>query len=330
MDLPLLSACFAALALTLYGLLDGFDLGVGTLLLLQRCDSSRDHMIDSITPTWDGNETWLVMTGITLFTAFPIAYAILMPAFYLPLIIMLLALGVRGVAFEFRVQMSRYRRRWDLAFGIGSVVTSYMQGLILGGLLQGVAITNGEFSGTVFDAFRPLPLLTGVIVVVGYSMLGSGWLYLKGNAEILHFSLKSLRIGTPAFLLLLSLGGLYAASIQPGIRMAWVLHPVSLPGLAVLMILAGGFLTLFPRSVNAIVPLILGFAVILFGMTSVALIVFPNIIPFRLTLWDAAAGSASQTFLLVGAIFVTPIILAYSAFAYWIFRGRTPENGWVE
>jgi len=330
MDLPLLSACFAALALTLYVLLDGFDLGVGTLLLFRHSDSSRDHMIDSITPTWDGNETWLVMTGITLFTAFPTAYAILMPAFYLPVIVMLLALGVRGVAFEFRVQMNRYRHQWDVAFGIGSVIAAFMQGLILGGLLQGVAITNRQFSGSVLDVFRPLPLLTGAVVVIGYCVLGCGWLYLKGNTGIRQFANKSLQIGTPSFLLLLCLVSLYAASIQIGIRAAWILHSVTLSGLGVLMILAGAFLTLVPRKVAATVPLILGFALFLLGIIGFALIVFPNIIPFRLTLWDAAAGSASQTFLLVGATLVTPVILAYSAFAYWVFRGRTPEKGWVE
>jgi cytochrome d ubiquinol oxidase subunit II len=330
MDLPLLSACFAALALTLYALLDGFDLGVGTLLLLQPFEASRDHMIDSITPTWDGNETWLVMTDITLFTAFPTAYAILMPAFYLPVIVMLLALGVRGVAFEFRVQMNRYRRRWDLAFGIGSVIAASMQGLILGGLLQGVSTTNGQFSGSVLDVFRPLPLLTVAVVVIGYSVLGSGWLYLKGNSAIRHFAEKSVRFGTPSFLLLLCFASLYAASIQPGIRAAWVVHSVAMSGLTALTICAVAFLTLFPRSASAIVPLMLGFALVLFGMTAIVLIVFPNIVPFRLSLWEAAAGSASQTFLLVGAVVVTPVILGYSAFAYWVFRGRTPEKGWAE
>src|SRR5438094_8305839 len=143
MDLPLISAVFAAFSITMYVLLDGFDLGVGALLLLQSHETSRNHMVDSITPTWDGNETWLVMTGVTLLAAFPVAYGIVMPAFYLPIIVMLLALGLRGVSFDFRYQVAGKRRRfWDIAFSVGSIVAASMQGLIVGGLIQGVAITG--------------------------------------------------------------------------------------------------------------------------------------------------------------------------------------------
>src|SRR6266404_3711297 len=147
MDLPVFSAAFLAFALTLYIFLDGFDLGVGILLLFQSDPASRDHMVDSITPTWDGNETWIIMAGITLFAAFPIAYSILLPAFYLPIILMLLALGFRGVSFEFRVQSKGHRRAWDVAFGVGSLVAALMQGLILGGLMQGVTVQNQYFAG---------------------------------------------------------------------------------------------------------------------------------------------------------------------------------------
>src|SRR6202008_482915 len=136
MNLPLVSACFLAFALTLYVILDGFDLGVGILLLFQPAKASREHMMDSITPTWDGNETWIIMAGVTLLAAFPVAYSVLLPAFYLPIILMLLALGLRGVSFEFRVQSTHHRRGWDLAFAVGSLVAAFMQGLIVGGLLQ--------------------------------------------------------------------------------------------------------------------------------------------------------------------------------------------------
>src|ERR1700757_1265805 len=154
MDLPLLSACFLAFTLTLYVMLDGFDLGVGILLLFQPANPSRDHMVDSITPTWDGNETWIIMAGVTLLAAFPTAYSILLPAFYLPVIIMLLALGFRGVSFEFRVKSEHYRRRWDIAFALGSLVAAFMQGLILGGLMQGVTVQDQRFAGSVLDVVR--------------------------------------------------------------------------------------------------------------------------------------------------------------------------------
>src|SRR5712671_4090972 len=165
MDLPLCSALFVAFALSLYVLLDGFDLGVGALLLLQADEKLRDRMVDSITPTWDGNETWLIMTGVTLLAGFPIAYGILMPAFYIPLIIMLLALGLRGVSCEFRAQTRQYLRRWDVVFSIGSVVATLMQGLILGGLLQGVTIRGDTFGGSVFDCLGPFPFLCAVCVL---------------------------------------------------------------------------------------------------------------------------------------------------------------------
>jgi hypothetical protein len=171
MDMPLLCAGFAALSVTFYVLLDGFDLGVGALLLLQPHEPSRDHMVDSITPTWDGNETWLIMTGVTLLAAFPIAYGILMPALYIPIIVMLLALGLRGVSFEFRAQMKPYRRRWDVIFAIGSLTAACMQGLILGAMIEGISVDGVAFSGSVFDCFRPFPWLCALCVLEGYVVL---------------------------------------------------------------------------------------------------------------------------------------------------------------
>src|SRR6202051_662329 len=162
MDLPLLSASFLAFTLTVYVILDGFDLGVGILLLFQPAKAFRDHMVDSITPTWDGNETWIIMAGVTLLAAFPIAYSILLPAFYLPVILMLLALGFRGVSFEFRAQSKQHRREWDVAFGLGSLVAALMQGLILGGIMAGVKVQNQHFAGNVLDVVHPLPIISGI------------------------------------------------------------------------------------------------------------------------------------------------------------------------
>jgi len=330
MDLPLLSACFAALALTFYVMLDGFDLGVGILLLIQPLKESRDHMIDSITPTWDGNETWLVMTGITLFTAFPIAYGILMPAFYLPIIIMLLSLGIRGVSFEFRIQMKQYRRQWDLAFGVGSFIAAFMQGIILGALIQGVRIENMQFAGSVMDAFRPFPLLSGATLVIGYCVLGAGWLLFKGNTVIQRSAVDSLRTVAPAFAILFFAGCYYAAIVQPAVLSAWGMHSGLMLVIFSLVILTA-FAIVHARTIaTASLPFLFGLLMFLFGIAGFATIVFPNIIPFKLTLWQAASNSSSQKFMLIGAALVTPVILAYSAFAYWVFRGRTPENGWLE
>src|SRR5258705_7289629 len=159
MDLPVLSALFLTGALFLYVILDGFDLGVGALLLLEPDERHRDRMVDAIAPTWDGNETWLIMAGVAMLAGFPTAYSVLLPAFYLPLIIMLLALGLRGVSFEFRYQAEQGRRNWDIAFGLGSIVAALMQGFIVGGLIQGVTVDGEQFGGGVFDVFRPFALL---------------------------------------------------------------------------------------------------------------------------------------------------------------------------
>ncbi len=328
MDLPLFSAAFLAFALTLYIFLDGFDLGVGILLLFQSDPASRDHMVDSITPTWDGNETWIIMSGITLFAAFPIAYSILMPALYLPVILMLLALGFRGVSFEFRVQPSRHRRKWDVAFAIGSLVAAFMQGLIAGCLIQGVKVRDLRFAGSVLDILRPLPVICGVTLAVGYTVLGTGWLRLKSGLLLQEFARRSLRISAPVFAVLFGIACLYAAQIQPGVRSQWALHPIALSCLLGLFAIAAGALAVLTERVRPAILLTLGLFLFVVGISGMALIVFPNIVPFSVSLWDAASSSTSQEFVLIGAIIVTPVVLGYSAFAYWIFRGRTPEKGW--
>ena len=328
MDLPLISAFFLAFALTLYVFLDGFDLGVGTLLLFQSDPASRDHMVDSITPTWDGNETWVIMAGITLFAAFPIAYSILLPALYLPIILMLLALGFRGVSFEFRVQTTRHRRKWDVAFAIGSLVAAFMQGLIAGCLIQGVKVRDLRFNGSVLDVLHPLPVISGVTLAVGYTVLGGGWLRLKSNLLLQEFARRSLRVSAPVFAVLFGIACLYAAQIQPGVRSQWALHPIALSCLLGLFAIAAGALAVLAERVRPAILLILGLFLFVVGISGLAWIVFPNIVPFSVSLWDAASSSTSQDFVLIGAIIVTPVVLGYSAFAYWIFRGRTPEKGW--
>src|SRR6201982_1565586 len=247
MDLPLLSFSFLAFALALYVILDGFDLGVGILLLLQPGGGPRDHMLDSITPTWDGNETWIIMAGVTLLAAFPIAYSILLPAFYLPVILMLLALGFRGVSFEFRVQSKEHRGAWDVAFGVGSLVAALMQGLILGGLMQGVTVQNRHFAGSVLDILRPLPIISGITLLFGYDVLGAGWLKLKSNVSLQHFVSRSLRVSAPAFAVFFGIACIYAARIQPGIRAQSASHGTALACLVGLFAIAAGMFTAVAR-----------------------------------------------------------------------------------
>src|SRR4029453_4268482 len=229
MDLPLLSALFLLFALTLYVVLDGFDLGVGVLLFAQRDQRVRDRMVDAIAPTWDGNETWLIMAGVTLLAGFPLPYSVLLPAFYLPLVVMLLSLGLRGVSFEFRHHSAHVRRRWDAVFGGGSLVAALAQGAIVGGLIQGVRIEGETFAGDPTDLFTPFCILTSVTVLAGYATLGAGWLRLKGQEETRSFSGAQLRGRALAFLGLTILTNLAAVNVQPELALTWGRHPVALP-----------------------------------------------------------------------------------------------------
>jgi cytochrome d ubiquinol oxidase subunit II len=329
MDLPLLSAAFAAFAMTLYVMLDGFDLGVGALLLLQPDEHLRDQMVDSILPTWDGNETWLVMTGVTLLAAFPVAYGILMPAFYLPIIVMLLALGLRGVSFEFRYQVAGKRRRfWDVAFSVGSIVAASMQGLIVGGLIQGVAMTGDRFSGSVSDTFRPFPLVAAATVLAGYVVLGSSWLHLKATARLRSFADRILRVADPMFTGLATATCIAAALVQPGVAAAWVAHSAFLILIAGLFFAASAGLMAAIGGRSDALPFALALVLVALGIAGTVRVIFPDIVPFRLTLWAAASSTLSHVFLLIGATIVTPVVLAYTAFAYRVFRGKTPEKGW--
>jgi cytochrome bd ubiquinol oxidase subunit II len=329
MDLPLLSAAFAAFAMTLYVMLDGFDLGVGALLLIQPNEHLRDQMVDSILPTWDGNETWLVMTGVTLLAAFPIAYGIVMPAFYLPIIVMLLALGLRGVSFDFRYQVAGKRRRfWDIAFSAGSIVAASMQGLIVGGLIQGVAMTGDHFSGSVRDAFQPFPLVAAATVLAGYVVLGSSWLHLKATARLRSFADRILRSANPVFAGLATATCVAAAYVQPGVEVAWVAHSALLILIAVLFFVAAAAQMVAIGGRSDILPFTLALIMAALTIAGTVRTVFPDIVPFRLTLWAAASSTLSHVFLLIGATIVTPVVLAYTAFAYGVFRGKTPEKGW--
>ncbi len=328
MILPVLSASYAVFALTLYVMLDGFDLGVGMLLLFQRDQASRNHMVDSITPTWDGNETWLILAGVTLLAGFPLAYGILMPALYIPLIVMLMSLGLRGVSFEFRVQTKSHRPHWDRVFAVGSLLAALMQGMVVGTLLQGVTVQGTQYAGGPFEFVHPLPLICAVGLAISYMVLGAGWLYLKGNTWIENFARHGLRWLVPAQLFVTLGAVVYAVASVAELRGAIFLH-----GTTFLVIGSAGALvtvSILPsvRSRTRSLPLLLGLASFVVAIAALGGIVFPYIVPFKLTVWDAAAPHLSQLFVLVGACIVTPVVITYSLFAYWIFRGKTPDQGW--
>jgi cytochrome d ubiquinol oxidase subunit II len=242
---------------------------------------------------------------------------------------MVLSLGLRGVSFDFRFQaVGQWPRFWDIAFSLGSIAAASMQGLILGGLLEGVTITGHEFSGSVFDTFHPFPILTAVAVLAGYVVLGSGWLHLKGTAAVRALAERSLRRVTPIFVGLAIATCIAAALVQPGIKAAWAAHPAPLTMIALLFFAASVILMTAIGGRSDILPFLLALLQFALGIAGTVLVIFPDIVPFRLTLWEASSPARSQIFLLTGAIVVTPVILAYSAFAYRVFRGKTPEKGW--
>jgi cytochrome d ubiquinol oxidase subunit II len=330
MDLPLLSGLFLWFALTMYVMLDGFDLGVGALLLAQSDQRVRDRMVDAIAPTWDGNETWLIMAALTLLAGFPRAYGILIPAFSIPVLLMLLSLGLRGVSFEFRHNSTTARRRWDAVFAGGSLVAGLAQGLVIGGLIQGVDTDLDSFGASPLDTFRPFCLLAGVTVVAGYATLGVGWLRLKGDDATRAFARRHQRWLPLAFLGLAIVVGAIAATTQPNLAAAWRVRRIALS--LCLLAFAGCALGVagFARrdDGDAGRGFGLSLAMMFSAVAALGLSFFPNVVPFRLTLWQAASPPSTQEFLLVGALVVTPVILTYTAYAYRVFRGRTPAAGW--
>jgi cytochrome bd ubiquinol oxidase subunit II len=333
MDLPVLSALFLTGALSLYVMLDGFDLGVGALLLLEPDERHRDRMVDAITPTWDGNETWLIMAGVAMLAGFPTAYSVLLPAFYVPLIVMLLSLGLRGVSFEFRYQTVKARPRWDAVFAVGSILAAFTQGAFVGGLIIGVAVDQGAFVGGPFDWLTPFSILFGFASLTGYAVLGAGWLHLKSEGKTRLFAEKSLRWLAPAFLLL-SLATCFAACrIQPQVAEAWSHHVIFLIALAAIFLVMGLAITLRAHASSFFFdaePFFCGLIMFACALVGLVLTFSPDIVPFRISIWDAASPTASQVFLLVGALFVAPVVIGYSAFSYWVFRGKTPKEGWGE
>lgn len=330
MDLPLLSALFMLFALTMYVVLDGFDLGVGALLLAQRDERVRDRMVDAIAPTWDGNETWLIMAGVTLLAGFPIAYGILLPALYIPVTVMLLSLGLRGVSFEFRHNSKTSRRRWDVVFAGGSVVAGLAQGVIVGGLMQGVNVNRNAFAGGPLDTFSASSILIGVTVVAGYATLGVGWLRLKGEDATRAFARTHQRWLPLAFLGLTIIAALIGGIVQPNLRASWRDHRVALSFCVfAFTTCALGIAWLAGRDdADDRIGFGLALVMVLSGVAALGLSFFPNVVPFRISLWNAASDSESHEFILIGALVATPVILTYTAFAYWVFHGKTPADGW--
>jgi cytochrome d ubiquinol oxidase subunit II len=324
LDLVPMWAAILALAVFMYVLLDGFDLGVGMVFLLRRDPVERQLMINSVAPVWDFNETWLILGGGGLLAVFPLAFSIIVPAVYFPILLMLLGLIFRGVAFEFREVVDARKWIWDGAFGYGSLIATFSQGVVLGMFIQGFPIHGRIFVGTSWDWVAPFPLLTGIGLIFGYALQGTTWLVLKTEGELQEWArgmAKKVLFGVIAFILLISI---WTPLKDARISERWFSFPASfvfapVPVLTVLLVW-----TLWSAlgKRREVVPFMCSIGLFFLAFTGLVISLWPFIAPPSVTLWDAATTPLSQQFLIIGTMFLLPVIVLYVVWSYWVFRGK--------
>ena len=322
--LPVIWAALIGTAVALYVILDGFDLGIGILFPTARTERERDLMMNSVAPFWDGNETWLVLGGGGLWVAFPHAYAIIMPALYLPVIVMLLALVFRGVSFEFRAVADTSKPYWNFAFAAGSTLAAFCQGLILAGLIEGIKVENGAFAGGPLDWVRPFALLCGLGVVAGYALLGATWLVFKTDGAVAARARRHAKLALIAVLAFMAVVSLWTPLAFERIASRWFsapniyfLWPVPLLT-ALVALMAWRWL----QTGREALPFLASIALFLLGYLGLVISTFPYLVPPSLTIWETAAAPASQMFMLVGTLVLLPLIFGYTVYVYWLFRGK--------
>ncbi|MEO6389132.1 MAG: cytochrome d ubiquinol oxidase subunit II [Croceibacterium sp.] len=330
MDLTVIWAFIIAFAVFAYVVLDGFDLGIGILFPTFKHGPERDQAMNSIAPVWDGNETWLVLGGGGLLAAFPLAYAVVLPATYPLIIVMLLGLVFRGVAFEFRWRDPRHRAFWDMAFSGGSLVAALAQGMTLGALLQGIKVANRAYAGSWWDWLTPYTLLTGLGVAAGYALLGACWLVWKieGSGQV-HADKLARRSAVVTLALLVAVS-LYTPFLDGQYFQRWFAMPNVLFAAQVPVLTAIAAFLLF-RSLakkQEALPFLYALAIFLLGMAGLGVSIWPYAVPGALTIWQAAAPERSQVFMLYGVAITMPLILGYTAWSYWVFRGKVGEAGY--
>jgi len=324
-DLPLLWAVIIGFGLMMYVIMDGFDLGIGILFPFVRDRADRDTMVNTIAPVWDGNETWLVFGGAALLAAFPLAYAVILSALYLPLMLMLAGLIWRGVAFEFRFKAAAaHKPFWDQAFAWGSCSATFCQGVALGAFINGFEVSNGAYVGGVFDWMTPFSLFTGLGMLAVYALLGATWLVMKTEAALQQRMRALARVLAFAVLGLIAIVSVWTPLAQEAIALRWFSLPhlfffapvpllVALATWALLRTLAGA---------GHAAPFLLALVLLFLGYSGLLISLWPNIIPPDTSIWDAAAPPQSMGFALVGALFILPFILVYTAWSYYVFRGK--------
>ena len=330
LDLTIVWVLIIGFAILAYVVMDGFDLGIGILFPTLAVGPERDHAMNAIAPVWDGNETWLVLGGGGLLAAFPLAYSIILPATYPTMIAMLLGLLFRGVAFEFRWRDPVHRPYWDAAFALGSLIAALSQGITLGAILQGIRVVNGAYAGGWLDWLSPFTVLTGVSVVLGYALLGSTWLIWKtegaGQIHARRLAMK-LAIATLAAMAAVSIATpyLHYDYWRRWFSMPNVLFTAQVP---LLVIVTSAIFVWSLRRGAERLPFLMTLALFLLNFVGLGISMFPYLVPRAVTIWDAAAPASSQRFMLVGVAIIMPVIIAYTGWAYWVFRGKADTHGY--
>ncbi|MDX1541152.1 MAG: cytochrome d ubiquinol oxidase subunit II [Geminicoccaceae bacterium] len=326
--LTLFFAGVIVLAIVMYVLMDGFDLGIGILFPAAADEDQRDVMMNTVAPVWDGNETWLVLGGSVLFGAFPLAYAILLPALYIPLTVMLLALIFRGVAFEFRHRSGEGRAFWGRAFLSGSTIATFAQGAILGAFIQGFPVVDRAFVGGPFHWLTPFSVATGFALVGGYALLGATWLAMRTEGDLQERAFRWAERAFPVVLGFIVLVSVWTPFLHPEIRERWFSWP-NLVLLSPVPVLTGGvalaaFWAIRRRAET--LPFLLALTLFLLSFLGLGISLWPNVVPPSIGLGEAAAAETSQAFLFAGVAFLLPLVLGYTAYVYWVFRGKVREG----
>ena len=328
-DLVPIWTLILGLGVFFYVMLDGFDLGVGILFGFAPDTPSRNLIMNSIAPIWDGNETWLVLGGLALLAAFPLAFAIIIPAVYFPIAIMLLALVFRGVAFEFRYRDAEHKTFWDHGFSYGSTIATFAQGLVLGAFIQGFQVDGRHFAGSSFDCFTPFAVVTGLALVFGYALLGAGWLILKTEGELQAFARRAGRYALCGVIVATVAVSIWTPLADADIAQRWFAWPHPLY-LAPVPLLTALFALIEWRALSGrygeAIPFIAALVMFLLCYLGIAISLWPYIVPRSYTLWEAASSPGTQAFLLIGTLTLLPVILLYTGWSYWVFRGKVRHD----
>ncbi len=329
MDYALIAYLLLAFGIVMYVLLDGFDLGIGILLPFARDADERERMFASVAPVWDGNETWLVLGGAVLFAAFPAAYAILLSAWYVPLSLMLCALVLRGVAFEYRPE-AHWKAPWSASLCAGSLLAAFCQGAMLGSFVDGMQVSGHRYAGGPWDWLTPFSVMTGSAVATGYALLGAAWLILKTDGALQARCYRFARLLVVALLGFFAVVSVWTPLAQPAIAARWFSFPaiVWLAPLPAASMLAGVALWRSVEKRRELAPFVLCIALFLLALSGFAYSLWPYIVPRALTVREAAAPPATLGFMLVGVLILMPFVLAYTLHTYRLFRGKTAVDGY--